>query len=185
MKSHGLVFTDMASKRNGIMNNGKNSSAQKPAVPFVENYLPTLMARAHALMAHEFHEIVCNRGFTVSEWRILASLADRGPGAHRSAGAVLGDEAAHRDARARSPGGTRRGPAHRAQNRQAHHPGLHHAPGRAAGGRTDRAGTRTRSAHSEATGGRTHGRAQGLSAPDHRHERAARRDRVGRSPDRA
>ena len=57
------------------MNNGKNSSVHEPAVPFVENYLPALMAQAHALMAHEFHEIVRNRGFTVSEWRILASLA--------------------------------------------------------------------------------------------------------------
>ena len=61
------------------MNNDKNSSVREPAVPFVENYLPALMAQAHALMAHEFHEIVRNRGFTVSEWRILASLADRGP----------------------------------------------------------------------------------------------------------
>ena len=48
-------------------------------MPFVENYLPALMAQAHALMAHEFHEIVRGRGFTVSEWRVLASLADRGP----------------------------------------------------------------------------------------------------------
>lgn len=61
------------------MNKGNHSSANEPAVPFVENYLPALMAQAHALMAHEFHEIVRGRGFTVSEWRVLASLADRGP----------------------------------------------------------------------------------------------------------
>lgn len=48
-------------------------------MPFVENYLPALMAQAHALMAHGFHEIVRGRGFTVSEWRILASLAGREP----------------------------------------------------------------------------------------------------------
>ncbi len=48
-------------------------------MPFIEDYLPALMAQAHALMAHEFHEIVRGRGFTVSEWRILASLAGSGP----------------------------------------------------------------------------------------------------------
>ncbi|MEI7783357.1 MAG: MarR family winged helix-turn-helix transcriptional regulator [Betaproteobacteria bacterium] len=58
---------------------GKTSSAPTSEVPFIADYLPALMAQAHALMAHEFHEIVRSRGFTVSEWRILASLAGRGP----------------------------------------------------------------------------------------------------------
>ena len=61
------------------MKTGKKAPVGEPRVPFVENYLPALMAQAHVLMAHEFHEIVRSRGFTVSEWRILASLAGRGP----------------------------------------------------------------------------------------------------------
>ncbi|MEY4711343.1 MAG: hypothetical protein RIS88_793 [Pseudomonadota bacterium] len=61
------------------MSTGKKNHAREPAMPFIEDYLPALMAQAHALMAHEFHEIVRNRGFTVSEWRILASLAGSGP----------------------------------------------------------------------------------------------------------
>lgn len=58
---------------------GKKAPVREQATPFVEDYLPALMAQAHALMAHEFHEIVRSRGFTVSEWRTLASLAGRGP----------------------------------------------------------------------------------------------------------
>ena len=64
---------------NGAMSTGKKRPASAPSMPFVEDYLPALMAQAHALMAHEFHEIVRSRGFTVSEWRILASLAGSGP----------------------------------------------------------------------------------------------------------
>lgn len=49
------------------------------ALPFVDDYLPALLAQAHFLIAREFHEIVRSRGFTVSEWRVLASLAGSGP----------------------------------------------------------------------------------------------------------
>ncbi len=61
------------------MSTGKKRPVGAPSMPFIEDYLPALMAQAHALMAHEFHEIVRSRGFTVSEWRILASLAGSGP----------------------------------------------------------------------------------------------------------
>lgn len=49
------------------------------ALPFVEDYLPALLAQAHFLISREFHEIVRARGFTVSEWRVLASLAGSDP----------------------------------------------------------------------------------------------------------
>lgn len=61
------------------MSTGKKRPVAAPSMPFIEDYLPALMAQAHALIAHEFHEIVRSRGFTVSEWRILASLAGSGP----------------------------------------------------------------------------------------------------------
>jgi DNA-binding MarR family transcriptional regulator len=52
--------------------------SQEP-VPFVEDYLPALLAQAHFVIAREFHAIVRTKGFTVSEWRVLASLAGSGP----------------------------------------------------------------------------------------------------------
>lgn len=48
-------------------------------LPFVEDYLPALLAQAHFVIAQEFHKIVRRKGFTVSEWRVLASLAGSGP----------------------------------------------------------------------------------------------------------
>ncbi len=50
-----------------------------PALPFVDDYLPALLAQAHFLISREFHGIVRARGLTVSEWRVLASLAGSGP----------------------------------------------------------------------------------------------------------
>jgi len=41
---------------------------------FVEDYLPALLARASHLISTEFHQVVSKSGFTVSEWRVLASL---------------------------------------------------------------------------------------------------------------
>ena len=41
---------------------------------FVEDYLPALLARASHLISAEFHQVVRKSGFTVSEWRVLASL---------------------------------------------------------------------------------------------------------------
>lgn len=42
---------------------------------FVEGYLPALLAQASHLISGEFHRIATRKGFTVSEWRVLASLA--------------------------------------------------------------------------------------------------------------
>jgi len=42
---------------------------------FVDTYLPYLLARASFSISSEFHAQVEAAGFTVSEWRILASLS--------------------------------------------------------------------------------------------------------------
>lgn len=47
--------------------------------PFVEDYLPALLAQASQLISGEFHAVVTTRGMTVSEWRVLASLAGSAP----------------------------------------------------------------------------------------------------------
>ncbi|MGE0313488.1 MAG: MarR family winged helix-turn-helix transcriptional regulator [Lautropia sp.] len=42
---------------------------------FVDDYLPALLAIASELVSAEFHAIVRRHGFTVLEWRVLATLA--------------------------------------------------------------------------------------------------------------
>lgn len=42
---------------------------------FVDDYLPALLAQASELISAEFHRVVRRHGFTVTEWRVLASLA--------------------------------------------------------------------------------------------------------------
>ncbi len=46
---------------------------------FVENYLPALLAQASQLISGEFHRIARAKGFSVAEWRVLASLAGGPP----------------------------------------------------------------------------------------------------------
>lgn len=41
---------------------------------FVDDYLPALLAQASHLISSEFHAVVSANGFTVSEWRVLATL---------------------------------------------------------------------------------------------------------------
>ncbi len=53
--------------------------------PFVDDYLAALLARASHLISAEFHRVVQAGGFSVGEWRILATLTDS-PG--RSVGEV-------------------------------------------------------------------------------------------------
>lgn len=55
------------------------SKSRAGAAPFVDDYLPALLAQASHLISGEFHRIVTGRGFTVSEWRVLASLAGSEP----------------------------------------------------------------------------------------------------------
>ena len=47
--------------------------------PFVDSYLPALLAQASQLISGEFHGIVTRKGMNVSEWRVLASLAGAEP----------------------------------------------------------------------------------------------------------
>jgi DNA-binding MarR family transcriptional regulator len=48
-------------------------AGKNPAI-FVDDYLPALLAQASHLISGEFHRIVTAKGFTVSDWRVLASL---------------------------------------------------------------------------------------------------------------
>ena len=47
------------------------------SLPFVDDYLPALLAQASKLISSEFHEVVQSAGFSVTEWRILATLASK------------------------------------------------------------------------------------------------------------
>lgn len=49
-------------------------TGKTPATAFVDDYLPALLAQASHLISGEFHRIVTAKGFTVSDWRVLASL---------------------------------------------------------------------------------------------------------------
>jgi len=42
---------------------------------FVDDYLPALLAQASQLISSEFHVVARQHGFSVSEWRVMASLA--------------------------------------------------------------------------------------------------------------
>lgn len=57
------------------MSHATESSQPAPA-RFVDGYLPALLALASRLISGEFHEVVRQHGFSVSEWRVMASLAD-------------------------------------------------------------------------------------------------------------
>ena len=46
---------------------------------FVDGYLAALLAQASHLISSEFHEVVRTHGLSVSEWRVLASLAGSKP----------------------------------------------------------------------------------------------------------
>lgn len=51
------------------------SAVELPAEPrFVDNYLAALLAQASQLISSEFHAVVRRNGFSVSEWRVLATL---------------------------------------------------------------------------------------------------------------
>jgi DNA-binding MarR family transcriptional regulator len=46
---------------------------------FVDGYLAALLAQASHLISSEFHAVVRRHGLSVSEWRVLASLAEGEP----------------------------------------------------------------------------------------------------------
>ena len=49
------------------------------ALPFVDHYLPALLARASELISSEFHVVARKHGFSVTEWRVMATLAGGTP----------------------------------------------------------------------------------------------------------
>jgi DNA-binding MarR family transcriptional regulator len=53
--------------------------ARRESAHFVDDYLPALLAQASHLISGEFHRVVTANGFTVSEWRVLATLAGNEP----------------------------------------------------------------------------------------------------------
>ena len=55
------------------------AAARADAARFVDGYLPALLAQATHLISGEFHRVVNAQGFTVSEWRVLATLAGGEP----------------------------------------------------------------------------------------------------------
>ena len=61
------------------MQNERMPKATAESAHFVEDYLPALLAQATHLIQNEFHRIVRGKGFTVSEWRVLATLASNEP----------------------------------------------------------------------------------------------------------
>jgi len=46
-----------------------------PSHRFVDDYLPALLAQASQLISSEFHRVARQHGFSISEWRVMASLA--------------------------------------------------------------------------------------------------------------
>ena len=46
---------------------------------FVDDYLPALLAQASELISAEFHRVVRRHGFSVTEWRVLATIAGGKP----------------------------------------------------------------------------------------------------------
>lgn len=53
--------------------------AARAARAFVDDYLPALLGQAAQLIQSEFHRVVRSQGMSVSEWRVLATLADGVP----------------------------------------------------------------------------------------------------------
>lgn len=53
--------------------------AAKTSRRFVDDYLPALLAQASHLISSEFHKVARQHGFSVSEWRVMASLAGGRP----------------------------------------------------------------------------------------------------------
>lgn len=53
----------------------RKGKRRAPERRFVEDYLPALLAQASHLISSEFHTVARKYGFSVSEWRVMASLA--------------------------------------------------------------------------------------------------------------
>ena len=64
-------------KHSGMHNRSMPTSAA--ADRFVDDYLAALLAQASQLISGEFHQVVRANGYSVSEWRVLATLAGSAP----------------------------------------------------------------------------------------------------------
>jgi DNA-binding MarR family transcriptional regulator len=60
------------------MHNGPMATTRS-AAHFVDDYLPALLAQASQLISGEFHRVVTAHGFSVSEWRVMATLHGNEP----------------------------------------------------------------------------------------------------------
>lgn len=58
------------------MARAESTADPRPLDLFVDDYLPALLAQASLLISSEFHAVVRQRGLSIAEWRVLASLAD-------------------------------------------------------------------------------------------------------------
>jgi Transcriptional regulators len=56
-----------------------SKSTKAGKVPFIDDYLPALLAQASNLISAEFHRVVIPKGFSIAEWRVLATLAGAPP----------------------------------------------------------------------------------------------------------
>ena len=61
------------------MHNKTMQTSRTDSSRFVDDYLPALLAQASQLLSGEFHLVVNANGFSVSEWRVLATLAGNEP----------------------------------------------------------------------------------------------------------
>jgi DNA-binding MarR family transcriptional regulator len=75
MKSH--ASTDFGGSNR--IDNLAMQKARRASAHFVDDYLPALLAQASQLISGEFHRVVRAHGFSVSEWRVLATLAGNEP----------------------------------------------------------------------------------------------------------
>jgi DNA-binding MarR family transcriptional regulator len=70
-------YPDSLAPRKSIR--GARGSTATAAAPFVDAYLPALLAQAHERIASEFHAVAAQHGLSPSEWRVLATLASGEP----------------------------------------------------------------------------------------------------------
>jgi DNA-binding MarR family transcriptional regulator len=73
MRTPALVVAQEA-KAVGRTRKPAGKAAVARTMRFVDDYLPALLGQASQLISSEFHQVVSAHGFTVSEWRVLASL---------------------------------------------------------------------------------------------------------------
>jgi len=78
MKSHTSTGLARGTKRKADKAAAPTEPRPSP-VHFVDDYLPALLAQASHLISGEFHRVATAQGVTVSEWRVLATLAGNQP----------------------------------------------------------------------------------------------------------